>query len=171
MNTEQTQKIHGGISIEPNDPGLDADKGDSDEETQNSPESSSKSQQRGKKQIDNVQGLTSKGVAAEDPLAPLDVTKDIAAAPELESEDNGRERLKKHRVDVAGRVWIPEIWGQEEFLKDWIDCSAFDASLVPNGIISARTALAREGRPAKSSRLRIENRRSEPCEHEWNGIA
>ncbi|GKV31799.1 hypothetical protein SLEP1_g40465 [Rubroshorea leprosula] len=162
MNTEQTQKIHGGISIEPNDPGLAADKGathhDSDEETQSLPESSSKTQQCGKKQIDNVQGLSSEGMSADDPLAPLDVTKDVAATPELESEDNGRERLKRHRVEVAGRVWIPEIWGQEEFLKDWIDCSAFDESLVPNGIVPARTALAREGRPAKSGRLRIENR-------------
>ncbi|KAI9127939.1 hypothetical protein K1719_000932 [Acacia pycnantha] len=32
-------------------------------------------------------------------------------------------------MEVAGRVWIPEIWGQEELLKDWTDCSAFDAPL------------------------------------------
>lgn len=162
MNTEQTQNIQGGISIEPDEPGLDADESvthhDSDEETKSLKESSSKTQQSGKKQNDSVQGLSSKGMAAEDPLSPLNVTKDIAAAPELESEDNGRERLNRHRVEVAGRVWIPEIWGQEEFLKDWIDCSAFDSSLVPNGVVSARKALVREGRPARSGRLRIENR-------------
>ncbi|XP_021908707.1 uncharacterized protein LOC110822800 [Carica papaya] len=73
-------------------------------------------------------------------------------------EDNGRERLKRHRIEVAGSVWIPEIWGQEKLLKDWIDCSTFDASLVPGGILSARAALVEEGRRANSGRLRIENR-------------
>ncbi|XVE96434.1 hypothetical protein REPUB_Repub02eG0221500 [Reevesia pubescens] len=76
----------------------------------------------------------------------------------LMEEDNGRERLKKHRIEVAGRVWIPEIWGQEELLKDWVDCSAFDASLVPSGIMSARAALVEEGRRANSGGFRIENR-------------
>ncbi|PON42428.1 hypothetical protein PanWU01x14_281860 [Parasponia andersonii] len=75
-----------------------------------------------------------------------------------EAEDNRRERLKRHRIEVAGRVWIPEIWGQEDLLKDWIDCNAFDACLVPNGIISARASLVEEGRRAASGRLRIENR-------------
>ena len=66
-----------------------------------------------------------------------------------EEEENGRERLKRHRIEVAGRVWIPEIWGQEDLLKDWIDCNAFDACLVPNGIMSARASLVEEGRRAK----------------------
>lgn len=74
------------------------------------------------------------------------------------SEDSGREKLKKHRVEVAGRVWIPDIWGQEEFLKDWVDCTAFDDSLFPNGILSARSALVEEGRRRTSRRLRVENR-------------
>jgi hypothetical protein len=83
----------------------------------------------------------------------------VAAEAMLPAEDAGvRERLKRHSVEVAGRVWIPDIWGQEELLKDWIDCSAFDASLVPTGIMSAREALAEEGRRANSSGLRIENR-------------
>ncbi|XP_059307007.1 uncharacterized protein LOC132058560 [Lycium ferocissimum] len=73
-------------------------------------------------------------------------------------EDNGRERLKRHRVEVAGHVWIPDIWGQEELLKDWIDCSAFDKSLMNNNIMSARAALVEERRRANSTcRLRIEN--------------
>ncbi|KAK7392612.1 hypothetical protein VNO78_21056 [Psophocarpus tetragonolobus] len=75
-----------------------------------------------------------------------------------EGEDSGRERLKRHRVEVAGRVWIPEIWGQEELLKDWIDCTAFDAPLVPSRIVMARRALVEEGRRATSGGLRIENR-------------
>ncbi|XP_031274278.1 protein BIC1-like [Pistacia vera] len=73
------------------------------------------------------------------------------------SEDNGRERLKRHRIEVAGHVWIPDIWGQEEMLKDWVDCVAFDASLVSTTIMSARSALAQEGRRSNSGGLRIEN--------------
>ncbi|XP_011077929.1 proline-rich transmembrane protein 2-like [Sesamum indicum] len=57
--------------------------------------------------------------------APSEV---VATVEEINS--SGRERLKRHRVEVAGRVWIPEMWGQEELLKDWIDCTAFDATLM-----------------------------------------
>ncbi|OIV92219.1 hypothetical protein TanjilG_31138 [Lupinus angustifolius] len=75
------------------------------------------------------------------------------------AEDSGRERLKRHRVEVAGSVWIPEIWGQEELLKDWIDCTtAFDAPLVPTRITIAREALVEEGRNVNASGLSIENR-------------
>ncbi|XP_012066494.1 protein BIC1 [Jatropha curcas] len=76
----------------------------------------------------------------------------------VQEYDSGCERLRRHRIEVAGRVWIPDIWGQEELLKDWIDCSAFDAPLMPNSIMSARAALVEEGRRATSGRLRIENR-------------
>lgn len=97
----------------------------------------------------------------------VEVTKELCEKPaglplpvqeEKPEEGNGRERLKRHRIDVAGRVWIPDIWGQEEMLKDWIDCSAFNASLVPRGIMSARAALVQEGRRALSDGLRVENR-------------
>ncbi|KAI9090616.1 hypothetical protein K1719_028469 [Acacia pycnantha] len=64
----------------------------------------------------------------------------------VEADDCGRERLKRHRVEVAGRVWIPEMWGQEELLKDWINCSAFDAPFVPSRIMTARAALVQQGR-------------------------
>ncbi|XP_010515747.1 PREDICTED: uncharacterized protein LOC104791529 [Camelina sativa] len=70
---------------------------------------------------------------------------------EEERVDSGRERLKKHRKEIAGRVWIPEIWGQEELLKDWIDCSTFDTCLVPAGISSARAALVEEARRAATA--------------------
>ncbi|CAN8254680.1 unnamed protein product [Cochlearia groenlandica] len=66
-------------------------------------------------------------------------------------KDSGRDKLTKHRRDVAGRVWIPGIWGQEELLKDWIDCSTFDTCLVPDGISSARAALVDEARRADSA--------------------
>ncbi|KAE8731108.1 sucrose responsive element binding protein [Hibiscus syriacus] len=76
-----------------------------------------------------------------------------------EEEDNGRERLKRHRIEVAkSRVWIPDIWGQEDLLKDWIDCSAFDECLVPTGITSARAALVEQGTRSTTRRIRIENR-------------
>ncbi|KAE9465589.1 hypothetical protein C3L33_02514, partial [Rhododendron williamsianum] len=76
------------------------------------------------------------------------------------ASETARERLKRHRVEVAGRVWIPELWGQEELLKGWIDCTVFDASLRKSNIMSARAALVEEGRRARanSSGLRIENR-------------
>ncbi|KAK2982796.1 hypothetical protein RJ640_005120 [Escallonia rubra] len=72
-------------------------------------------------------------------------------------EESGRERLKRHRVEVAGRVWIPDIWGQEELLKGLPDCNAFDASLMNSSILSARAALVEEVRTANSGALRIEN--------------
>jgi hypothetical protein len=73
-------------------------------------------------------------------------------------KDSGRERLKKHREEVAGRVMIPDTWGQEDSLKDWIDCSAFDELLAPNGISSARESLVAEGRKGSSPRLGIASR-------------
>lgn len=87
----------------------------------------------------------------------LEVAKE-AVSSEKSEEDGGREKLQRHRSDVAGQVWIPEIWGQEELMKDWVDCTAFDRSLVPSGIRSARDALVEECRRVNSGSLRIENR-------------
>ncbi|XP_038903496.1 protein BIC1 [Benincasa hispida] len=90
--------------------------------------------------------------------AAMEVAATAVTAPKKEEEEGGRERLKRHRREMAGRVWIPEIWGQEELLKDWIDCSAFDACLFPTGIGSARAALVEEGRRANNGGLTLENR-------------
>ncbi|MQM22337.1 hypothetical protein Taro_055388 [Colocasia esculenta] len=79
------------------------------------------------------------------------------AGPEEGEEYCGRERLKRHRVAMAGQVWIPESWGQEKLLKDWIDCAAIDRSLVPTGLLSAREALVEECRRTNSGRFRLEN--------------
>ncbi|KAK6944033.1 hypothetical protein RJ641_025135 [Dillenia turbinata] len=99
-----------------------------------------------------------KHLKLQDPNASVKETPEAPESSKLLGEVTGCERLKRHRIDMAGRVWIPEIWGQEELLKDWVDCSSFDASLVHGGIMSARAALIQEGRRANSSRLRIENR-------------
>ncbi|KAJ6986159.1 hypothetical protein NC653_023921 [Populus alba x Populus x berolinensis] len=53
---------------------------------------------------------------------------------------------------------IPDTWGQENSLKDWIDCSAFDELLAPTGISSARESLVAEGRKGSSPRLGIASR-------------
>lgn len=109
-------------------------------------------------------------VTQQDPRLPDEVSsvsdkKDRALTEEKpkqnqeeERVDTGREKLKKHRREIAGRVWIPEIWGQEELLKDWIDCSTFDTCLVPAGISSARAALVGEARRAASASGGLHNR-------------
>ncbi|KAI5425487.1 hypothetical protein KIW84_031334 [Lathyrus oleraceus] len=86
--------------------------------------------------------------------------KELTTVDEEEVEEvSERERLKRHRVEVAGRVWIPEIWGQEELLKDWIDCTAFDAPLIPSKITMARAALVQQGTArANAAPLSIDNR-------------
>ncbi|MCL7050230.1 hypothetical protein MKW94_026965 [Papaver nudicaule] len=81
---------------------------------------------------------------------PSSLIPAAAKCDALVDEDSGREKLKRHRVEVAGRVWIPDSWGQEKLMKDWIDCSAFNASLVPAGLMSARQALMEERRRANS---------------------
>ncbi|KAE8729405.1 Tubulin/FtsZ family protein isoform 1 [Hibiscus syriacus] len=68
-------------------------------------------------------------------------------------KDSGRERLKRHREEVAGRVSIPDKWGKEELLRDWMDCSSFDSLLAPSGLASARKALMAEGRRSSSQRF------------------
>ncbi|KFK33881.1 hypothetical protein AALP_AA5G072300 [Arabis alpina] len=73
---------------------------------------------------------------------------------------SGRERLKRHREEVAGKVPIPESWGKEGLLMGWMDFSAFDAAFTSNQIVSARAALmadAGDDAGARGSqRLRVE---------------
>jgi len=61
------------------------------------------------------------------------------------AEESARERLKRHRTDMAGRVRIPDMWGQERLLKDWVDCAVFDRPLAATtGLLTARDALVAE---------------------------
>ncbi|OVA09984.1 hypothetical protein BVC80_1751g151 [Macleaya cordata] len=93
---------------------------------------------------------------------PVGITKEPANQFDALDEATGREKLKRHRLEVAGRVWIPDLWGQEKLMKDWIDCSAFNASLVPAGILSARAALVEERQQANSGGLRLKDKAKTP---------
>lgn len=59
-------------------------------------------------------------------------------------EASAWEKLKRNGVEVVGRVQVPEIWGQEDLLKDWIDCKAFDSMPGNKAVVSARAALVGE---------------------------
>ncbi|XP_057742112.1 1-(5-phosphoribosyl)-5-[(5-phosphoribosylamino)methylideneamino] imidazole-4-carboxamide isomerase, chloroplastic-like [Arachis stenosperma] len=86
------------------------------------------------------------------------IQHDVAMAEDHNSNNNNvREKLKRHKISMAGRVWIPETWGQEELLKDWIDCTSFEAPLVPSRIMMAKAALVQEGRRTSSAGLTIQN--------------
>jgi hypothetical protein len=73
--------------------------------------------------------------------------------PATAREESARERLKRHRTEMAGRVRIPDMWGQERLLKDWVDCAVFDRPLAATaGLLNARDSLVAERRP-----LRVHN--------------
>lgn len=63
---------------------------------------------------------------------------------------SGREKLKRHWTKVGGRVFVPEKWGQEGNLREWMDYSSFDTLLAPKGLNSAREALISQGKRARS---------------------
>ncbi|KAE9600737.1 hypothetical protein Lalb_Chr14g0376051 [Lupinus albus] len=72
-------------------------------------------------------------------------------ANETRVEESGRERLKRHREEVMGKVKIPKYWGQEKLLKEWVDYTTFDALFPPHtSIITARDALIADGRKART---------------------
>ncbi|KAJ1279381.1 hypothetical protein BS78_04G151800 [Paspalum vaginatum] len=69
----------------------------------------------------------------------------VAARRPAAEEMSARERLKRHRTEMAGRVRIPDMWGQERLLKDWVDCAVFDRPLAASaGLLTARDALVAE---------------------------
>lgn len=68
-------------------------------------------------------------------------------------DDNGCERLKRHRTEVAGQAWIPDIWGQEDLLMGWVDCSSLDSSSMLGKIMLARASLVNEGKWPNKSRF------------------
>ncbi|XAR60137.1 hypothetical protein NMG60_11033389 [Bertholletia excelsa] len=72
--------------------------------------------------------------------------------------ESQREKMERHWREVGGKVVVPDTWGQEQLLTQWMDCSFFDAMLAPEGIRSARAALISEGRKASSRRFGIKSR-------------
>ncbi|PAN06308.1 hypothetical protein PAHAL_1G254500 [Panicum hallii] len=82
--------------------------------------------------------------AAEEEAAATDVCCG-EVVPRRPAEESARERLKRHRTEMAGRVRIPDMWGQERLLKDWVDCAVFDRPLAATtGLLTARDALVAE---------------------------
>lgn len=81
---------------------------------------------------------------------------------QMQVQESARQRLRRHWNEVGGQVLIPEKWGKEDLLKEWIEYPSFDALLAPSGIGLAREALVAEGRRAggggRSQRMRIETR-------------
>ncbi|URE37379.1 hypothetical protein MUK42_03633 [Musa troglodytarum] len=57
---------------------------------------------------------------------------------------------------MAGRVCIPETWGQESLLKDWADRRAFE-SFMPEALASARKALVDDCRRPPNTCLQVGN--------------
>ncbi|GAU22393.1 hypothetical protein TSUD_107220 [Trifolium subterraneum] len=72
-------------------------------------------------------------------------------------EITGRERLKRHREEMKGKVKVPENWEKEKKLKEWVDYTKFDALIfAPHAlIVTARDALIADVRKSRSQRLRI----------------
>ncbi|CAA7047207.1 unnamed protein product [Microthlaspi erraticum] len=89
--------------------------------------------------------------------------RNIQEQPETSTVLSGRERLKRHREEVAGNVPIPESWGKEGLLMGWMDFSTFDAAFTSSQIVSARAALMADAsddvgaRGSRSQRLRVES--------------
>lgn len=89
----------------------------------------------------------------------------VSSPREDDNEIKGRERLKKYREEMGGQIIIPDCWGQEDFLKDWSDCSSFGKSL-PNvaTIASARQALVvDQANDSHHQSLRIQINKLDTC--------
>ncbi|CAL5021662.1 unnamed protein product [Urochloa decumbens] len=96
------------------------------------------------KKKDRAEAAASDGCRVAEPVVP----RRPAAA-----EESARERLKRHRTEMAGRVLIPDMWGQERLLKDWVDCAVFDRPLAATaGLLTARDALVAECAAARARR-------------------
>ncbi|KAK4369478.1 hypothetical protein RND71_013270 [Anisodus tanguticus] len=67
-----------------------------------------------------------------------------------EKLEEGPLKLKRHWREVGGRVFVPERWGHEGSLREWVDYSSFDKILAPKGLKSAREALMSQGKRARS---------------------
>ncbi|CAL5057913.1 unnamed protein product [Urochloa decumbens] len=95
------------------------------------------------KKKDRAEAAASDGCRVAEPVVPRRPA----------AEESARERLKRHRTEMAGRVRIPDMWGQERLLKDWVDCAVFDRPLAATaGLLTARDALVAECAAARARR-------------------
>ncbi|MCO5585678.1 hypothetical protein L7F22_054752 [Adiantum nelumboides] len=67
----------------------------------------------------------------------------------------GRQRLQLHCLQVSGKVTIPDKWGCEQQLQEWVSYGIVEDALRPAGLMSARTALVSEcqhrgGKPVRA---------------------
>ncbi|KAI5070803.1 hypothetical protein GOP47_0015146, partial [Adiantum capillus-veneris] len=53
----------------------------------------------------------------------------------------GRARLQHHWVQVGGKVMIPDNWGLERHLQEWVSFGLLEDAYRPAGLMSARSAL------------------------------
>ncbi|MCO5570543.1 hypothetical protein L7F22_024266 [Adiantum nelumboides] len=96
---------------------------------------------------------------AMDTLAPAVEYAAAAAAADDDDDDDdeddtpesgtqafmcGRQRLQLHRLQVSGKVSIPDKWGCEQQLQEWVSYGIVEDALRPAGLMSARTALVSE---------------------------
>ncbi|KAH7404699.1 hypothetical protein KP509_15G039100 [Ceratopteris richardii] len=56
----------------------------------------------------------------------------------------GRQRLQEYRMQMSGKVVIPDSWGREEQLQDWVTYGIVEDALRPAGLMAARAALVNE---------------------------
>lgn len=107
--------------------------------------------------------LASQPMALELPATPAVPTNndpqihDASTSIAKMNGESGRERLKRHREEVAREVVrVPDKWGKEQLMKDWIDFANSDALWAPHAIIlAARDALIADATKSRSQRLRI----------------
>ncbi|CAN4107263.1 unnamed protein product [Withania somnifera] len=95
---------------------------------------------------------------SEDCIKSLLMVDDVDKTTDKKSGLSGREKLKRHWKEVGGRICVPERWGHEASLREWMDCSSFDKILAPNGLKSAHEALISQGKPARSTSRMIQVR-------------
>lgn len=69
---------------------------------------------------------------------------DIGDAPDEQGMVTGLPRLQVYRSAMAGKVIIPDTWGWEQYLQDWVSYGEVEDALRPAGLISARNALVSE---------------------------
>ncbi|KAI5067692.1 hypothetical protein GOP47_0018220 [Adiantum capillus-veneris] len=72
-----------------------------------------------------------------------------------------RDRLQRHRLQVAGSARIPDAWCGEARLREWVSSCEVEDALQPPGLFSARAALISAGSSPAATRTVVV---PAPCE-------